>query len=171
MKIEVKNIKWFRQMSEETNAFTADVYINGKKAAYAKNDGCGGNTYYHAYPNCNELVGQAEGYCKDLPHVKYEYGGRDHEFEQSLESVIDDAVEAFIQAKERKSFNVKLQKAMQKGIVYGTTDSFTVVSWKGHTIASIMQRPQGKMTLQLKVKELKNKGENILNTNLPEEWL
>ena len=49
MQIELKNIKFFEAMSEETNAFVADVYVNKVKVAYAKNDGHGGCTFYHAY--------------------------------------------------------------------------------------------------------------------------
>lgn len=45
MKIELKNFQFFERMSEETNAFVADVYVNGVKVAYAKNDGRGGETY------------------------------------------------------------------------------------------------------------------------------
>ncbi len=33
-------------MSEETNCFVADLYINGKKIGYVKNDGRGGCTDY-----------------------------------------------------------------------------------------------------------------------------
>jgi len=39
MKVELKNVKFSEHMSEETNAFTADVYVDGKKCGYAKNDG------------------------------------------------------------------------------------------------------------------------------------
>ena len=33
MKIELKNIKFSEALSEETNAFVCDVYVNGKKVA------------------------------------------------------------------------------------------------------------------------------------------
>jgi hypothetical protein len=41
MKIELKNVKINKMFSEETTCFIADVFINGKKTAYAKNDGRG----------------------------------------------------------------------------------------------------------------------------------
>jgi hypothetical protein len=42
--VSLKSIKHARQLSEETNAFTANVYIDGKKAGHAKNEGFGGST-------------------------------------------------------------------------------------------------------------------------------
>ena len=41
MKIQLKSLKVFEEMSEETTAFVADVFVNNKKVAYAKNDGIG----------------------------------------------------------------------------------------------------------------------------------
>lgn len=49
MKIELKSVKVYRGMSEETLAFTADVWIDGRKSFYAKNDGHGGETYLQPY--------------------------------------------------------------------------------------------------------------------------
>lgn len=47
MKIELKNLKVYPRLSEETTAFTATVYADGKKVGEAKNDGHGGcNIYY-----------------------------------------------------------------------------------------------------------------------------
>lgn len=48
MKIELKKIHFSEQLSEETHAFTANIYINGTHAGYAKNNGRGGATYYQA---------------------------------------------------------------------------------------------------------------------------
>ena len=39
MNIELKNIKIAEHLSEETTAFTADIFVNGKKVGYARNDG------------------------------------------------------------------------------------------------------------------------------------
>lgn len=48
MKVELKKIQHALNMSEETNAFTADLWIDGKKTGGAKNDGRGGETNYWA---------------------------------------------------------------------------------------------------------------------------
>lgn len=47
MKVELKNIKICNAMSEETTAFTATIYVDGKRAGEARNDGRGGSTDYH----------------------------------------------------------------------------------------------------------------------------
>ena len=48
MKAELKNVKIAEFLSEETTAFTATLYIDGKKVGFAKNDGRGGNnSIYH----------------------------------------------------------------------------------------------------------------------------
>ena len=41
MKIEVKGIKYFSSMSDETNCFQATLYVDGKKVATCENQGCG----------------------------------------------------------------------------------------------------------------------------------
>lgn len=49
MNIELKNLRTYPRLSDETNAFNADVWIDGKKAGTAENDGKGGaNLLYFA---------------------------------------------------------------------------------------------------------------------------
>jgi hypothetical protein len=47
MKVELKRLQISERLSKETIAFAADVWINGKKAGYAENEGHGGNTTVH----------------------------------------------------------------------------------------------------------------------------
>jgi len=47
MKIEVKNVKMHRDMSEETECFSCTIYVDGKKAGEASNRGGGGCKEYH----------------------------------------------------------------------------------------------------------------------------
>ena len=96
MKIELKKIIFNEQMSEETNCFFAELYINGKKVGYVKNTGQGGQTHYNGYTKeDNETIREAEVYCKTLPKVKY----GNSEWENSLEYVIDHLFEDWIMAK------------------------------------------------------------------------
>lgn len=107
MRIELKNIKFFEAMSEETNAFVADVFINGTKVAHAKNDGHGGCTSYHLCDiKHRELLKEAEQHCLGLPPIKY----RDFEIPMNLEHKIDDLFEAWLEAKQQK----KLEKSRTK---------------------------------------------------------
>lgn len=46
VKIELKGVKLFAELSEETTAFFCTVYVNGVKAFTASNDGKGGANRY-----------------------------------------------------------------------------------------------------------------------------
>lgn len=168
MNIVLKNLKIYEGLSEETTAFTADVYVNGKKVAYAKNDGHGGCTDYNAYgtPEAKKLMNEAEQYCINLPKKSVEFKtGNSVEFDQTLESVIDDLVFEAENAKAEK----KLLKNMEKGICYGTPNSYSLISWKGFPIKAMLMSSVGKPMLIKRLSELKAEGKTILNTNIPKE--
>lgn len=72
MLIELKKFKSYPRLSEETTAFNAELWIDGKKAADVENDGKGG---------CNregftdrDLQKKFHDHCKSLPPDKSEYG-------------------------------------------------------------------------------------------------
>ena len=165
MKIELKNIKFSEFMSEETNAFVCDVFINGVKSAYAKNDGHGGCTFYNAYEGKRELVEQAEKFCLGLPPIN-SYG---MELKMNLEFKIDLLFEEWLKEKDEAKFKKKLEKDCLKGICVKTINGYSLIQWKGHTLESILQHPQGKLTIKTKLNELKKEGKEVLNKNLPIE--
>ena len=114
MKIELKKISFNERMSEETNCFVADLYINGKKVGYVKNEGCGGCTDYHGYTKeDNLIIREAEAYCKTLPRVRVEE--YDFDYQPTLESVIDDELQKYLKEKEGK----KMQKLFITALVVG----------------------------------------------------
>lgn len=167
MDIKLKNLKIYNAMSEETIAFTADLFINGKKIAYCKNEGCGGNTYYHRYSNTDRaLLVEAEDYCKALSPKKIEYAKETFELPQSLESVIDEWVYRVHNEKEAVNFQKKIEKDMVKGLCYGTKDSYTLITWKGVTIPQMMASTMGRGTLRAKILQLQSEGKTVLNTNI-----
>jgi hypothetical protein len=56
MRFELKSIVFSERMSEETNAFVANLYVDGKKPCSVEN-GQGGNTNYYVddFKNSNYL--------------------------------------------------------------------------------------------------------------------
>lgn len=64
MNIELKKIKIIKSMSQETTCFTADLWIDGEKAAYVSNRGTGGANFYHFFDK--NLQGSFFAYCKSL---------------------------------------------------------------------------------------------------------
>lgn len=114
MKIELRKISYNERMSEETNCFVADLYINGKKVGYVKNDGRGGCTDYHGDSKANhELIREAEAFCKALPKVRSEE--LNFEYDNSLENAIDEQFEEYLKEREGK----KMLKHFEKGICFG----------------------------------------------------
>lgn len=160
-KVELKKIEFSERMSEETNAFVADLYINGKKIGYCKNDGQGGPTDYHGNTlDDNILIAKIEAYCKTLPKVKPD--GYTFEYQPSLETMIDDQFELWLKNREEK----KMQKLMEKAIVIGKPNgnSYSYIKYK--CMLSVIPTN----VLQSNVNHIKAKhctdGKIILNTNL-----
>jgi hypothetical protein len=79
MKVELRKVKIARHLSEETTAFTADLWVDDKHIGYVKNSGHGGNNQVdHRYDgkglNTRDEVRAFEEWCtKQPPHVS-EYG-------------------------------------------------------------------------------------------------
>ena len=168
MKIELKNVKVNEAFSEETTCFIADVFINGKKVAHAKNDGRGGCTDYYPYEGQRELLKQAELFCKTLPTKPIDFGDRVVEFAQSLESIIDDLLFEKEKAKEEK----KIIKLCENHIVWGKPNgySYSVLSFNGKPkFADIKNTILGQKALERLINRVKGElreGEIIFNNNL-----
>ena len=67
MKAELKNVKIAEFLSEETTAFTATLYIDGKKAAEVRNNGRGGANSILALEGKRDIVREFEEWAEALP--------------------------------------------------------------------------------------------------------
>lgn len=174
MKIELKKIQHSPSLSEETEAFTANLYINGVNAGYAKNQGHGGPTDYGSYePAGRELIRQAEEFCLKLPAKEFpaDEGMEAFSLEMSLEHYIDGLLSDHLQKKELARFNRQMEKAMVNGIVYGVAgESYATISYKVPLI-KVLEHPKGEETLikALTEKVIPKLGDGkVLNHNIPE---
>lgn len=176
MNIQLKNIKVAKHLSQETTAFSADVYINNVKAAYCKNDGHGGATFY--WPHALEyraLITEAEQYCKTLPDIQTDFkdpGDNTKTFaiKMNLENFIDNLLNSFLGDLEKQRFVRNMERDMKKGILVGTDEQYIVYNLPKslddiiHTgtnpIASINEWLK-KVATRMKA------GDRILNTNFP----
>ena len=68
MKVELKNLKINKRLSEETTCFSATLYVEGKKVAEVTNRGCGGNNDYHVIDK--QLFDKFKEFLKTLPDVE-----------------------------------------------------------------------------------------------------
>jgi hypothetical protein len=153
MNIQIKNIKIYEALSEETTCFTADVFVNGKKIAYAKNNGHGDSTYYNTYnPKHRPILEAAEEFAKTLPSTFY----RNLEIKSTLENLIDDAIS-----------NKEQLKEMEYGILVGKPDSpvWEVFAFTGNPKLKKLS-PEMLQKLVDSAKSHIKDGEVILNTNL-----
>ena len=164
MKIELKKLKIAEHMSEETTAFTAEIYVDGVNAGYAKNDGRGGCTDYHHNPDqkSKDLMRKAEAHCLTLPPIKYpaSHGMKAFDVKMNLENLIDQFVEDELKRKDQK----KLEKKMVNSIMWGVPNagSYREIRQKQPLSAYNVVALQG---LVDRVKSNFKKGEQFLNTN------
>lgn len=174
MKIELKNIHFSEPLSEETYAFSANLYINDIKVGSAENRGHGGNTaYYSANQKGAELIKKAEDWCSKRPHQKHNLEGREFTLPVTLESYIYDLVHAHVTQKDLEKFRRKVDKATQKGILFGIPDrQYRAVTFK-MSLQQILEFPRGedilKNTIVKTVIPAMKEGDKILNTNIPEK--
>jgi len=158
MKIELKSVQHYPRLSDETNAFNANLYIDGIKVAACENQGKGGPT--SIWVTNKEKYKQYQDFIKSLPPRKSEYFPGE-EFPVTEEDYIDDLLYAFLNEKE-------LKKLTKKSIVYADTDtpdSYKLITYK-NTIAQLMAHPEFREHLIKKVEELKKQGKHVFNTNI-----
>jgi len=68
MKIELRNVKIHKDMSEETECFSATVYADGKRVGTASNRGHGGcNEYYWEDKEAGALLEAYDEYLPEIP--------------------------------------------------------------------------------------------------------
>lgn len=157
MKIELKNVKFAEHMSEETNAFTADIIINGINAGYAKNDGRGGPTDCRPHFEHRELFKQAEAFCLTLPPI--DYGTFKHKMD--MEAMVDQLFEDWLKEKEQKKLETKMQRCILVKRLSGDINMFSYPKTKLSELPLIkLQSMYDTIKKQLKP------GEKFLNTNL-----
>jgi hypothetical protein len=110
IKVELKAIKFHQDMSEETNCFSANIYLNGKKVGSVKNQGHGGcNFYDFAFKDKNgEWTRDRESEkilydWADSQELTYELDGETHEVVyEKLDWVIDNLFDKAMEIKDLK---------------------------------------------------------------------
>jgi hypothetical protein len=159
MKIELKKIKVAEHMSEETTAFTAELFADGKNIGYVKNDGRGGCTDYYSNPDANsrKKLQEAEAFCQTLPDI--DYGSFKHKM--NLENFIDELLEKHLKEKDQ----VKLNNKMVNTIMWGVPNGHSYMQVKLSKPLAECNVVSLQNTIDKYKKEFKA-GEQFLNTNL-----
>ena len=159
MKIELKNVKFSEHLSEETNAFTADIYVNGVKAGYAKNSGQGGCTDCRAHFEHRDLFAQAEKYLSTLPPTKLP--GYTFELESNMENLVDELFEKWLKEQANKKVAKKMESAI---IILLENGNMNLISWPKRKLSEVPL--QNLQAVYDKTKNNLKPREEIINTNL-----
>lgn len=163
MKLQLKNVHFSERLSQETNAFAADVYFEGKKFATAENDGHGGQTLVRPLSNKLDVFKEANEYVKELPEIVYDSSFREgtmFSMPSTLENQVD---ELFLEWVEKK----ELKKQSNKGIFYQKPDGGRMImTFKGFTMSKLLKNPSGRAHIRRNIDKLESEGNTILNTNL-----
>lgn len=164
MDLELKKVNFYEAFSEETNAFTAEIYYKGKKVGEAKNDGQGGSTHVYSLPNTKDAFKQAKQYALGLPPFEIKSNFTDNgtfTITSDLETQVDDLFEKWL------TINL-YKKYFNKGLVYKDgDDNVQVVGWgSNNTISKMLKSNAGIEAIQVTANRLEKEGCVILNTNL-----
>ena len=125
-KLELKNITYYKQGSEETPCYNAVVYVNGKKAMHVDNDGRGAcDRQSVEYPTFDHtLINILNEYCvKTFGVRKYDWGQVDID----LEHWCHDRLYEFL---DKKILKKELQKKYLCVMQDDYKDERFLVSWK-----------------------------------------
>lgn len=98
MKLQLKKIKVYDELSEETICFTAELYADGKKVATVRNGGCGGSTdVYFTEGWRSETAQQVIRYAKENP-IEYKFPWGDYIGDQ-VEDHVDCLLDLWLEKK------------------------------------------------------------------------
>ena len=189
MDIQLKHLKFFRQLSRGTVCFEANVWVNGRKIGTAMNSGDGGASRFDLdYPpsdTIKELYRDAKDYCEQLPDriikvpAQFKVPGNEIKAKMDFIEYIDMLVDEAWEKEEENRINRFVSKAQVGSILFGDVDGsiFEIkLGTQKHRIKieDLLNSDKGKEALKNKVSEVKSKlkqGQKILNTNIPTDLL
>lgn len=124
MDIQLKHIKFYRQLSKETLCFSARIYVDGKWFGTCENNGEGGMSTYHLNnyfdKEAKEKLAEIEDYFKQMPDMEVqipkEIDPQENTFKvkMSFAEWIDCQVDAAYQLKEQARLQALELKQQQR---------------------------------------------------------
>lgn len=156
LNIELRKVQFAAFASEETNCYTAEVYVNGKRLGHCHNEGHGGPTSVEPR-NLNEHL---DAYGATLPLTVSTIPDKDDPtgfftYQPDAENICDDLFEKWQEAKEAERQVKKLQRDLQTKVI------FTVKGKKGIYTTKKLEAARLKEVIE---KRLVRDADIILNT-------
>lgn len=174
MNIELRNLQIFKRMSQETTAFAASIYIDGKKVGTANNGGTGGPTDYSPLgTEYVEILNKADEFCKEMPPRKFD----DFSIPMNLEEYIDQLVDEHIEKQETNRLISKMKLKMKTALLWGNDEKYYPFHWEKNKktvpIQELMSTAGGRSLIKAQIETLKLKypGMRLLNDNINLECL
>jgi hypothetical protein len=180
MSVEIKLKKFLVSKARSINevAWTASLYIDGKRAGKTGNQGLTGTTEYQSGDQRGKaLIQAAEVWCKGLPPCTIQGSGADgkqYTFGMDLKMYIDQIVDVQLNKREQQRFHEKREFMMTYAIVYGEpgADEFQAFELPAG-LKFYFNYEKGIENLARAIREnvlpvLENH-KIILNTNIPEQ--
>jgi hypothetical protein len=133
--ITLKRFKHYPRMSEETEAFNADIAYEGMVVGSAENNGHGGCTFVHLNDKGRAISALVE--ASRIPEFS------DGKFnEDSLVHIVDDLVEKTIHSKWVEKQRKKVEKQLATTVLFNRTGdeegSFRTYNLKGKSPAEVL---------------------------------
>ena len=99
MKLSLRKLKYYTELSEETQCYTAELFLDGKKVATVRNDGRGGSTdVYYTEGWQSESTQKLEEYAKNNP-VVYNLNGHVCK-SKGVDVIVDEMFEKWMEKNE-----------------------------------------------------------------------
>lgn len=162
----LRNFKYIDSLSEETNCFTASLYVNGQKIGFCKNSGRGGSTDITILPTCRELGKTITEFLVGHPKVKcLEF---DFDITLDFEYIVDILVEETLKAQDK----ARIMRMTVKNLVFKDKEgNYYKINWKGHNIIELVSHESYRQTIRTVILRESNKGSTLVNENIPKELL
>ena len=161
---EIKNLKHLESRSEETNCFSAALYVNGKKIADCGNSGHGGPTDVNFLPQYWEMKTEIDHFLATQLKIKY----KNFEFDRTMEFIVNELVEDLLKAKALQNLLKKTGKYL---IFRNPQGTYYQIGWRKYRVDELFNIQSGRDMLQNTIASHIAKGNILINKNIPSELL
>jgi hypothetical protein len=145
MKIQLKSVKHYPSMSQETECFEASVYVDGKKVGFISNDGQGGSNDWRLD---KDAEAQIKAHVDSLPSESLTFSGKTHEFKIDMDYFFSNLLSQYLKEKEAAKLEKWAQKEKAKFVAFGCSGAIQIQNGVQLLIAGIAKNKTAEETFQ-----------------------
>jgi hypothetical protein len=136
MNVQLKSIKHFPSMSDETEAFNAAIWMNGKKVGTVSNQGCGGPNDWHFTDKGLEM--ELKKHIDQMPPESVTFCGETHEIKMDMDQFFTNLLADYLKAKETARIEKWAQKEKSRLIAAGCAQAIQIENGLDILIVGVM---------------------------------